>query len=121
MDKTPPDITFHIVTRQWKIIPNRIVVQQGKEVEFIVTSPDVEHGLQIKGYGISLPVQPGEPAVIKFRATKSGTYLMRCDILCGRGHDQMRGQLIVIPLPTPAVASKVHTILRVPQDGKVHK
>lgn len=86
-----------MVTEQWAIIPNRIIVHQGQVVELAVTSPDVEHGLYIKGYGIRKPVQPGEPTIIKFRASKAGTFLMRCDILCGRGHKKMKGELVVLP------------------------
>lgn len=98
VDNAKPDVVFHVVTKQWAIIPDRIVVKQGQNVELIVTTPDVEHGLEIKGYGISAPVQPGEPAIIRFRATHSGSFEMRCDILCGRGHDRMKGRLIVVPV-----------------------
>lgn len=110
-DTAKPDVTFHLVTKQWAIIPDKIVVHQDQNVELIVTSPDVEHGLQIVGYGISAPVQPGEPAIIKFRATHSGAFVMRCDVLCGRGHDRMKGILTVLP----AAVSKNST------EGDVHK
>lgn len=116
----PPDVIDHVITEQWAIIPNRIVVHQGQVVEIVATSPDVEHGLQIKGYGIRKPVQPGEPTIIKFRATKTGTFLMRCDILCGRGHDKMRGQLVVLPA-LPHTPAPVETASEPHASGGVHK
>jgi heme/copper-type cytochrome/quinol oxidase subunit 2 len=109
-DNRPPDVVKHMITMQWAILPGRIEVKQGQEVELIVSTPDVEHGLAIKGYGISEPVQPGEPTVIKFLADKAGTFRMSCDILCGRGHKDMVGELIVLPAGAESHANSKQTV-----------
>lgn len=100
-DNTPADVIKQIVMKKWAIVPNRIEVPQGDEVELVVTSTDVEHGIAVPKLGIREPVQPGMPTIVKFRAKKAGVYPMHCSVLCGRGHDQMTGVIVVTP-PAPA-------------------
>jgi cytochrome c oxidase subunit II len=97
---TPPDVIKTITMKKWSIEPSRIEVPQGDEVELVVSSTDVEHGIAISKLGILETVQPGKPAIVKFRAKDSGVYAMSCSVLCGKGHDQMTGVIVV----TPAVA-----------------
>jgi cytochrome c oxidase subunit II len=91
----PPDTVLQVVMKKWAITPARIVVRQGARVELIVSTADVEHGLNVPGLGINEPVQPGKPAAIRFLAQTPGVYPMRCSIACGRGHDQMTGAIII--------------------------
>jgi cytochrome c oxidase subunit II len=102
-DDAPPDVIRQVVMKKWAIVPNRIEVQQGQEVELVVTSTDVEHGIAIPKLNIREPVQPGRPTVVRFRAVNVGSYPMRCSVLCGRGHDQMTGVIVVT---ASAVASR---------------
>jgi cytochrome c oxidase subunit 2 len=95
VDSAPPDVKIPIVMKQWAIVPSRIVVRRGQHVELDVTTADVEHGLGIAGLGVRESVQPGFTTVIRFHATESGEFLMNCSILCGRGHDEMTGKLVV--------------------------
>lgn len=81
--------------KKWAIIPGEITVPSGAEVELIVSSADVEHGLAIPKLGIREPVRPGNPTRIYFKAPAPGQYPMKCSVLCGRGHDDMTGILIV--------------------------
>jgi len=81
--------------KKWEIVPARVDIRQGARVELVVTSTDIEHGLAVPGLGINEPVQPEHPAVIRFLAQTPGTYPMRCSISCGRGHDQMTGEIVV--------------------------
>ncbi len=99
----PPDTVLSILMKKWAIVPSHIEVPQGAKVELIVSSADVEHGLAVPGLGIREPVQRGKPAVIRFLAQTPGVYPMRCSVLCGRGHDRMKGE-IVITGPPPATA-----------------
>ena len=91
----PPDTVRQIIMKKWEIVPGRVEVQQGARVELVVSSTDIEHGLAVPGLGINEPVQPEHPAVIRFLAQTPGTYPMRCSIACGRGHDQMTGEIVI--------------------------
>jgi cytochrome c oxidase subunit 2 len=93
----PPDTVRQIVMKKWEINPNRVEVPQGSRVELVVSSTDVEHGIDVPGLGIREPVQPEHPAVIRFLAQTPGVYPMRCSILCGRGHNKMTGAIVIVP------------------------
>ena len=96
----PPDTILHIIMKKWVIVPNRIQVPQGAKVELIVTSADVEHGIAVPGLAINEPVQPGRTTVVRFLAQTPGVYRMHCSVLCGRGHDQMTGEIVIEANPT---------------------
>jgi cytochrome c oxidase subunit II len=96
-DHTPPDVIKTITMKKWAIEPNRIEVPQGDEVELVVRSTDVEHGIAVPKLGIREPVQPDEPTIVKFRAKDAGTFTMSCSVLCGKGHDRMTGVIVVTP------------------------
>jgi cytochrome c oxidase subunit 2 len=83
--------------KKWEIDPARVEVPQGARVELVVTSVDIEHGIAVPGLDINEPVQPEHPAVIRFLAQTPGTYPMRCSVLCGRGHNQMVGEIVITP------------------------
>ncbi|HKR26682.1 MAG TPA: cupredoxin domain-containing protein [Acidobacteriaceae bacterium] len=102
----PPNTVIKVVMKKWAIVPARIVVPQGARVELIVSTADVEHGLGVRGLGINEPVQPGKPAPIRFLAQIPGTYPMRCSILCGKGHKDMLGEIVIEP--NPNVSSPSH-------------
>jgi len=95
----PPDTVIKVVMKKWAIEPSRITVPQGTRVELVVSTADVEHGLGVRGLAINEPVQPGKPAVIRFLAQTPGTYPMRCSILCGKGHKDMLGEIVIEPRP----------------------
>ena len=102
----PPNTVIKVVMKKWAIEPSRIVVPQGARVELVVSTADVEHGLGVTGLDINEPVQPGKPAVIRFLAQTPGTYPMRCSILCGKGHKDMLGQIIIEPRPGAAATAE---------------
>ena len=95
----PPDTVIKVVMKKWAIEPSRITLPQGARVELVVSTADVEHGLGVRGLAINEPVQPGKPAVIRFLAQTPGTYPMRCSILCGKGHKDMLGEIVIEPRP----------------------
>jgi len=97
----PPDTVRQIIMKKWEIDPNRVEVPQGARVELVVTSTDVEHGIDVPGLGIREPVQPEHPAVIRFLAETPGVYPMSCSVLCGRGHGKMTGVIVITPRSTP--------------------
>src|SRR5947209_7745553 len=94
----PPDAPradFNMVMKKWSIEPREIRVKKGTVVTLHVSTADVQHGFEVQSLGISEPVNPGKPADITFVADKPGKYGVDCDILCGKGHDDMAATIIV--------------------------
>ena len=81
--------------KQWEMVPETIVVARNAKVELTIESADVEHGLTVKGLDVDASVKKGDPVAVRFIAKNAGEYVMRCSILCGRGHDEMKGKILV--------------------------
>ncbi len=94
-DLGPPDVKERLVMKKYEFIPPVIRVKQGQVVELDIVTADVQHGLAVPELGIKAAVHPGDVTEVKFRADKKGEFLMRCYILCGPGHDDMQGKIVV--------------------------
>ncbi len=90
-----PDVKINVTMKKYGIEPEVIRVKQGQKVELTVSTADVQHGFYVPDLGIKEPIQKGKPAVIVFDAKKAGTYPVQCSIICGPGHDDMHGSIVV--------------------------
>jgi heme/copper-type cytochrome/quinol oxidase subunit 2 len=91
----PPDQRVHLWMKQWEMDPRTIVVAKKNKVELTIESADVEHGLAVTGLDIDEALKKGDPVVVRLIARTPGVYVMRCSILCGRGHDERKGRILV--------------------------
>lgn len=82
--------------QRFEFSPSKVVVKAGEKVRFEVRSEDVVHGIEIEGLGISRELKPGKMEVITFATDKPGSYHFHCSVYCGKGHDQMHGELVVL-------------------------
>ena len=86
---------FEIIAKQWEFDPPLIEVNKGDKVELHMESIDVRHGLTILEFGVAETLELGEDVHVEFIADKSGTFNFFCHISCGKGHNGMRGLLVV--------------------------
>ncbi len=84
-----------ITAKQWEFVPGTITVQQGERVRLSIASVDVAHGFALPDFGISEYLTPGQTSTVEFTADKKGTFSFFCNVVCGAGHSQMRGVLVV--------------------------
>ena len=94
-DLGPANVKYRLVMKKYEFIPPVIRVKQGQVVQLDVVTADVQHGLAVPELGIKAAVHPGDVTEVKFRADKKGEFTMRCYILCGPGHDDMQGKIVV--------------------------
>ncbi|MFH1787979.1 MAG: cupredoxin domain-containing protein [Candidatus Altiarchaeota archaeon] len=94
-NKPQNHVEFDVVARRYEFEPATIKVKQGDLVRLRVMSADVEHGIAIDDYGISVTVPKGEVKTVEFTADKKGEFAFRCPVYCGSGHARMTGTLIV--------------------------
>lgn len=85
-----------IVARQYEFEPSTITVRQGEKIRLKVTSEDVTHGIDIEGYNIDRVLKPNKTEVIEFTADKPGRHHFHCSVYCGKGHEDMHGELVVL-------------------------
>ena len=90
-----PDVKIDVVMKKYTITPAEIHVKKGQTVQLTVSTADVQHGFSVPDLGIKEPIQKGKPAVIVFQARQVGTFRVACSIICGPGHDDMEGKIVV--------------------------
>jgi len=96
----PREIT--VVAKRYKFEPARIDVAEGEHVRLVVTSEDGVHGVQIKKFNVNKKVpRGGEQVTIDFVASAPGEYPILCSEYCGKGHDIMKGRLVVSAKGSP--------------------
>jgi cytochrome c oxidase subunit 2 len=92
---SPPPVRIKVTAKKYQFQPNPIRVKKGDEVLLEVSTADVQHGFHVPGLGIDESIQKNKTAEIRFHAQNAGEYKIECNIICGPGHDDMAGKIIV--------------------------
>ena len=88
-----------VVVKRFGFEPERIEVTEGERIRLVVTSADGVHGLEIKKFKVKKKVpRGGDPITIDFVASEAGEYPILCSEYCGKGHEEMKGSLVVAAL-----------------------
>ncbi len=74
---------------------NVMHVPKGEVVHFELLSEDVIHSFFLPNLRLKQDAVPGRTIRGWFEATRPGTYQLVCAELCGLGHTNMRGRLVV--------------------------
>ena len=99
-----PDVTVNVTGMQYAwifnypetgIIDGELHVPVGKDVQLLIEAKDVIHSFWVPQFRLKQDALPGEPAELRFVATREGTYPVVCAELCGAYHGGMRTQVIV--------------------------
>ncbi len=88
-------VEIKISARRFEFEPKLITVQKGNPVRLLITSTDVQHGFAIEELGIDKKLKPGAITVVEFTPTRVGRFPFACSVMCGSGHDEMTGELVV--------------------------
>jgi cytochrome c oxidase subunit II len=80
-----------ITAKNFEFDKKEIHVKKGDKVQITLASADGYHGLEIPDYKVN--IQGNQSA--EFIADKAGTFVYHCSVMCGSGHEQMVGKLIV--------------------------
>lgn len=75
--------------------PGDIEVPVGSKVNFIMTSKDVVHGMQIVETNVNAMILPGHIQTISQTFNEPGEYLILCNEYCGIGHQLMSTTITV--------------------------
>ncbi|HZX44305.1 MAG TPA: cupredoxin domain-containing protein [Candidatus Nanoarchaeia archaeon] len=69
--------------------PEVVTVSKGDKVKLVIDNTDTTHGIRIPELGLA------GNEVIEFTADKTGEFTWYCNVMCGSGHSQMKGKLII--------------------------
>jgi cytochrome c oxidase subunit 2 len=99
-----PDLTVNVTGMQYAwifrypdtgIVDGELHVPVGQDVQLLIEAQDVIHSFWVPQFRLKQDALPGQPAELRFVATKEGTYPVVCAELCGAYHGGMRTQVIV--------------------------
>lgn len=85
----------NIIAKNWKFEPSVIKVKNGTKIKLKIKSVDVDHGFSLPDFKVSMYLKPNKELTTEFVANKKGEFSFFCDVLCGSGHRNMKGTLIV--------------------------
>ncbi|MEI7832957.1 MAG: cupredoxin domain-containing protein [bacterium] len=95
VEATPSSNTVKISAKQFEFSPREISIKKGVPVSLVFTSQDVTHGVSCPGLNIRADINPGSPTIVKITPDKAGRFEYTCDVMCGPGHTDMKGMIIV--------------------------
>jgi len=78
-----------IVANRFDFSPGIIRVKQGETVMIMIDNQDTTHGINIPAFNAA------GKNMVTFKADKKGTFDFYCATMCGVGHKDMVGKLIV--------------------------
>lgn len=80
---------FKIDAFRFGYTPDLIEVNKGDKVRIEINNKDTLHGIRIPDLGIK------GNEVLEFTADKTGEFIWYCTNMCGQGHGDMQGKLVV--------------------------
>lgn len=80
---------FGIKAFRFGYSPDTINVNKGDKVKITIENTDTKHGIRIPSLGLA-----GND-VVEFSADTAGEFEWLCNVMCGSGHREMKGKLIV--------------------------
>ncbi|MEQ1756942.1 MAG: cupredoxin domain-containing protein [Vicinamibacterales bacterium] len=94
---SPVRQVVEISAERFAFTPSEIRVKAGTSLEIRLRSDDTAHGFRIIGtdVNIELPKRGRGVATVTFQPPKAGRYTFECSLICGAGHEFMRGVIIV--------------------------
>jgi cytochrome c oxidase subunit 2 len=94
----PRSVTVEMTAKRFAFLPDQIDVAEGDEVTVNIRSADGTHGIEIEKLKVKKAVpRGGEAVTLSFTAPAPGRYVISCSEYCGRGHNDMKGVLVVAP------------------------
>ena len=96
-------VEIRIIAKQFEFDPRTITVQKGKPARLIITSADVDHGFKLEAFGIDQKVPAKKTIRLEFTPDQIGKFEFRCSVVCGSGHEDMLGELVVEEVPQQKV------------------
>jgi cytochrome c oxidase subunit 2 len=84
-------VDIKVEAKDFEYDKKEIHVKQGDKVRITLHSDDGGHGFAIPAFNVN--IQGNNSA--EFTADKKGTFEYHCSIVCGSGHSNMTGKLIV--------------------------
>ena len=95
VDVTAMQFAFIFHYPEGNITSGELHVSAGQPVQLRMEARDVIHAFWVPQFRLKQDIIPGQPTLLSFTPTKSGTYPIVCAELCGPYHGGMRTNVVV--------------------------
>lgn len=85
-----------VTAKRFEYDPASITVKKGEPVDLVLKSVDVAHGLKFRELNVDVKAGKGKTGEVRFTPDKTGDFVGRCSVFCGRGHGSMQLTLHVV-------------------------
>ncbi len=85
-----------MTAKRFEYDPSEITLKKDVPVVLEITALDRDHGFKIPELGIRADLKSGEVTRVRFVPDRTGTFVFRCDVFCGSGHEDMAGEIVVV-------------------------
>ena len=92
---TSPKV-IKISSKRFEYKPGVVKLKKGVPVVLELVTEDIVMGFNLPDFGVRADIVPGKVARVKFTPDKTGTFIFLCDIFCGNGHEEMKGNIVVV-------------------------
>ncbi|MGB8955345.1 MAG: hypothetical protein WCC10_08220 [Tumebacillaceae bacterium] len=90
-------IVINVNAKNWEWIIDKTELKKGQKYKFMVTSMEGLHGFTIDGTPVKdVKAMKGQIESVEFTPEQVGDLQVRCTIMCGVGHAQMKTTLKVV-------------------------
>jgi len=86
---------IEVTTENWQFTPSVIKAKKGEKVILRLIGKNGIHGFFVPDLGIAERVEAGRTVEVSLPTNQTGTFELRCNIICGQGHDGMIGTIII--------------------------
>jgi cytochrome c oxidase subunit 2 len=86
-----------ITAKKYDFTPASVELKLGVPVVLELRSLDRKHGFAVPDLKIDAQIEAGGVTRVRIVPDKTGTFEFHCDVFCGGGHEEMTGQIVVVP------------------------
>ena len=79
----------------WAFTPSLVTPKVGEQVKVEFVGVSGNHGIGVPDLGIDVKLDEGQTAVVDLPTDKAGTFPFRCNVMCGEGHREMKGTIVI--------------------------
>jgi cytochrome c oxidase subunit II len=91
-----------VTTKKFEYSQKEITLKRGVPVILEFTSLDRRQGFNCPDLKSSADIRPGKVSTVRLVPEKVGIFPFHCDVLCGTGHEAMRGTIKVVEKGGPS-------------------
>jgi len=86
---------IRVEATNWAFTPSTITAKVGEKVKLELVGVSGDHGIGVPALDLDVKFKAGETVTVDLPTDKAGVYPFRCNVMCGDGHFDMLGTIVI--------------------------